>query len=125
MRAWHRSEREALPRTGGAFNGNGDQPLAKDRLRSRGGNCKGKRENRTNGSRDCTGQKDFTRRRTRARTGSYQNDRAGWNRRGVIASWLRNLKGRSFQAARISRLSVQAILTSRPLRFIATHWDCL
>src|SRR5919198_3025004 len=87
MRARHRSERGALPRTSGAFDGNGDQPLAKDRLRSRGGDCQGKRENWTNRSRDCAGEKDLARRGTRARPGSDQNDRAGRNWRELMKWW--------------------------------------
>ncbi len=96
MRTRHRGERRALPRTGGAFDGHGNQPLAKNRLRSRGRNCQGERQDRTNGSRDCTRKKDLVRRRTRARTGSDQNDRAGRNRRGVIASVVAKLEGPQF-----------------------------
>jgi fumarate hydratase class II len=59
MRTRHRGERGTLPRTGGAFDGHGDEPLAKDRLRSRGGNCQGERQDRTNGSRDCARKKDL------------------------------------------------------------------
>src|SRR4030095_7228813 len=125
MRAGNRSERGALPRTGGAFNGNGDQPFTQDRLRSRGGDCQREREDWTNGSRDFKGEEDFAGRRTRARTGADQNDRAGRNRRGVIASWLRNSKGRSFRAARTSRSSARLTRTRRRLRFIGTPSDSL
>src|ERR1700757_972398 len=121
MRPRHRRERGTLPRVGGAFDGNGDQPLAKDRLRSGGGNCQGERQDRTNGSRDCARKKDFARGRTRTRTGPDQNDRAGRNRRGVISSWLPNSKGRSFPAAQISQSSARAIRTSKRLPFIATR----
>ena len=81
-------------------------------------------KDRTNGSRDCARKKDLARRRTRARTGPPQNDRAGRNRRGVIASWLPNSKGRSFRAARTSRSNARATPTSRPSRFIATPSGC-
>src|SRR4029077_230568 len=96
MRTRHCGKRGALPRTGGAFDGNGNQPLTKDRLRSCGRNCQGERQDRTNGPRDCARKKDLARRRTRARIGSDQNDRAGWNRRGGIGSVVVKLEGPHF-----------------------------
>src|ERR1043166_6025884 len=124
MCARHRGKRGALPGVGGAFDGNGNRPLAKDWLRSRGGNCQGKREDRTDSSQDCAREKNLARRRTRAGAGPDQNDGAGRNRGGVIGSWLPNSKGRSFRAARTSQSSAPATRTSRRLPFIATPWGC-
>src|SRR5438046_1672278 len=83
MRARYRGKRTALSRVGGAFPGNGDQSRAKDWLRSRRRNCKGECENRTHGSRNCTGEKGFAGKGTRARVGPDQYDRAGRNWRRV------------------------------------------
>src|SRR5947207_14473508 len=80
MRARYRGKRTALPRVGGAFPGNGDEPRAKDWLRSRRRNCKGKRENRTYGARNCTREKSFAGEGARERAGPDQNDGVRWKR---------------------------------------------
>src|SRR5438094_222259 len=86
MRARYRGKRTALPRVGGAFPGNGDEPRAKDWLRSRRRNCKGKRENRTYGARNGTREKSFAAFTSSDRTGFESTQRrtrviriSGWN----------------------------------------------
>src|SRR5437867_10859533 len=74
MRARYRGKRTALPRVGGAFPGNGDEPRAKDWLRSRRRNCKGERENRPYGARNCTREKSFAGEGARERARPDQND---------------------------------------------------
>src|SRR4051794_11433979 len=67
MRDGDRSERRTLPRIGGAFHGDGHQPRAEDRIRSRRGNREGERENRQDRARALPREEGAAAAGTRAR----------------------------------------------------------
>src|SRR3954465_8625629 len=80
MRDRDRGERGTLPRTGGTFDGDGNESRAEDRVRSGGGNRQGKREDREDGPRDLPGEKGVAAGRTGTRARPGRHDRAGRRR---------------------------------------------
>src|SRR5207248_4504612 len=77
MRSRDRGKRRTVSRIGGTVDGDGDEPGAKNWLRSRDRDREGKCADRQNGARTLPGEKDFAGERAERRSRPSRDDRAG------------------------------------------------